>query len=186
LYTSALQNYPNSLSYTALVKVLLITLLLTLQLGWAQMDCEGLITSIETAFEQAVEVIMSTQIMQGNREFAYSRIRLYKEGDAWQSETLEERGVRRPNTAQSDDGAEPSFAFDCTEHTLSTTAQGWRLEITEQNDDLPIDRWQLEFTRSQGVVVPLSVSGQFEARILLIPFRGTFVTSFAGWRLNAP
>lgn len=181
-----LQKCPGNLGYTAVMKALAIMLTFSLQLVWTQMDCEGLITSIETAFEQAVEVVMSTQIMQGTREFAYSRIRLYKEGDNWQSETLEERGVRRPNSAQSDDGAEPSFAFDCTEHTLSTTAQGWRLEITEQNEDLPIDRWQLEFTRSQGVVVPLTVSGQFEARILLIPFRGTFVTSFDGWRVGAP
>jgi hypothetical protein len=150
------------------------------------MTCETLVAAIETAFEQAHEVLMSTQIMQGEREFAYSLIRLYKERGVWQSDTLETRGVRRPDNNQNNDGAEPSFAFDCSEHTLSTTARGWQLDITETNDALPIDRWRLEFSMLQGVIVPLSVSGQFETRILLIPFRGEFVTAFDNWRFGAP
>lgn len=151
--------------------------------GLAQQTCEALVASIDTAFAEASEVMMSTQIMQGNLEYAYSKMRLYKDTQGeWQSEELEQRGLPRPpETRDEDEGAEPSFEFDCSEHELSSTGAGWSLQIVEQDKDLPIKGWAMKFSRTQGQVVPLEIQGQIDTRILLIPFKGTILTSFADW-----
>lgn len=151
--------------------------------SFAQQSCEALVASIDTAFSEASEVIMSTQIMQGKFEYAYSKLRLYKDDlGEWQSEQLEQRGLPRPpETRDEDEGAEPSFTFDCTQHELSSTGAGWDLQIVEQNKDFPIKDWAMKFTREQGQVVPTEIQGQIDTRILLIPFKGTILTSFANW-----
>jgi hypothetical protein len=151
----------------------------------AQVTCERLTETITTAFDRATEVVMSTQIMQGEREFAYSKLRLYKdEAGEWQSEELERRGVQRPEDSEgTEDGAEPTFDFNCEGHTLTETEQGWDLIIPETREDIPVKQWDVSLVRQADAVVPVKVAGQFEARVLFIPFKGSFTTEFSDWIL---
>jgi hypothetical protein len=153
--------------------------------SFAQVTCEGLLETITIAFEEATEVKMTTQILQGEREFAYSKLRLYKdETGEWQSEELEHRGVRRPEDSEgTEDGAEPTFDFNCEGHTLTKTKQGWDLVIPETREDIPVKQWAVSLMRQASSVVPVKVAGQFEARVLFIPFRGSFMTEFSDWIL---
>lgn len=156
----------------------LLWLLVPLPLAWAQLSCEALLAAIESAFGEAQEVIVATEVHQGRRELAYSRVRLYKQGELWQSEVLEQRGLRPPGGQQ--EQGEPQFTLGCSEHRLSATPQGWRLELAS-SDQAPVERWELEFTRQQGRIVPLAIAGAFETRFLLLPIRGNFRTTFS-WR----
>jgi hypothetical protein len=147
--------------------------------------CESLLGTITTAFDTATEVKMTTQIMQGSREFAYSKLRLYKdEAGAWQSETLEQRGIQRPADSEGqDDGAEPTFDLNCEGHTLTETEQGWQLTLPQQGEDSPVKQWDVSLIRQADTIVPTKVAGTFEARVLFIPFRGSFTTEFYEWQL---
>ena len=152
---------------------------------FAQESCESLVGSIELAFESANEVIMSTEIKQGALEYAYTKMKLYKDdADEWQSEQLEQRGIPRPpqGDESEEDGEEPSFEFDCTSHELIETPGGWQIVIDEQDDDIPIKEWELRFEEKAGVVVPVEIAGSIETSIFFIPFNGRFSTSFADWR----
>lgn len=151
---------------------------------FAQETCQTLVDGIELAFEKANEVIMSTEIKQGDFEFAYTKIRLYKDdADEWQSEQLEQRGLPRPPDNQNeDDGEEPAFAFNCEAHELVETSAGWQILITEQDKDSPIKDWQLSFEAKQDSFVPIEIAGTIETSVLFIPFNGRFSTSFADWR----
>jgi hypothetical protein len=153
--------------------------------GSAQLSCESLLGTITTAFEVATEVMMTTQILQGEREFAYSKLRLYKdEAGAWQSEELEHRGVRRPEDSEGqEDGAQPTFDLNCEGHTLTETDNGWALTLQEQTPDSPVKQWDVSLVRQGDTVVPSKVAGKFEARILFIPFKGSFTTEFSSWIL---
>jgi hypothetical protein len=155
------------------------------KLSLAQVTCEGLLGTITGAFEVATEVQMTTQIMQGGREFAYSKLRLYKdEAGEWQSEELEHRGVRRPEDSEGrEDGAEPTFDFNCEGHTLTKTDKGWDLVIPETREEVPVKRWDVSLIRQADAIVPSKVAGQFEAKVLFIPFRGSFTTEFSDWVL---
>jgi hypothetical protein len=152
-------------------------------LASAQETCESLVANLEQSFEIASQVIMTTNIMQGQREFAFSKVKLYKDrAGQWQSESLEQRGMQRPDdTKTEDDGVEPSFSFDCSGHELMQDDSGWTLTLQEKNPDIPVDAWVVTYGYAEQVVVPISVSGAFEAKILLIPFRGSFNTSFSEW-----
>jgi len=161
--------------------------LTVLLVGTAQAapTCEALIGSIEGAFDRADEVVMTTEITQGQRDFAYSRVRLYKDAEGeWQSEVLEERGQRRPGESN-DESSEPDFTFTCAGHMLEATPDGWTLTLPEQDSDIPVKAWQLEFTNRANTLVPVKISGDFEAKILFVPFSGTFSTSFSNWILPA-
>ena len=167
------------------MKAFILTTLLLLPLGYAQETCESLTSSIEQVFDIANGVIMTTNIMQGKREFAFSKIRLYKDTSGqWQSEMLEQRGIQRPEDSESNgDGAEPTFAFNCEGHELSQENKTWNLLLQEKNPDIPVKAWKVAFGKNFDTLVPLSVSGEFEARILLIPFRGSFNTAFSDWSI---
>jgi hypothetical protein len=165
--------------------VSLLTLYVLGHLSFAQVTCEGLLGTITDAFDEATEVQMTTQILQGGREFAYSKLRLYKdEAGEWQSEELEHRGVRRPEDSEgTEDGAEPTFDFNCEGHTLTETEQGWDLVIPETREDVPVKQWDISLIRQADAIVPSKVAGQFEAKVLFIPFRGSFITEFSDWIL---
>jgi hypothetical protein len=145
--------------------------------------CESLLGSLETTFDKATQVIMTTQIMQGKREFAYSKVRLYKdEAGEWQSEELEQRGMRRPEDSEGrEDGAEPTFDFICEGHTLTQTESGWDLVLSPDDPESPVKTWYVSFTKHAAEIVPSSVTGNFEARVLFIPFTGSFNTRFSDW-----
>jgi hypothetical protein len=157
--------------------------------GFAQdsVTCERLIDTITLSFDTATEVTMTTQIMQGSREFAYSKLRLYKdEVGEWQSETLEQRGVQRPQDSEGqEDGAEPTFDLNCDGHTLLETEQGWDLTLPQQGDDSPVKQWDISLVRQADTIVPSKVAGAFEARVLFIPFKGSFITEFFEWQIPA-
>ena len=163
----------------------LISCLIVSSLVLAQESCESLLDSIEGSFESADEVIMSTEIKQGSIEYAYTKIRLFKdEAEEWQSEQLEQRGIPRPPDAQAeDDGEEPSFEFSCELHELSETETGWFLNIEETDKDLPIKDWQLSFETVKNIIVPTEIAGTIETSILFIPFRGRFSTQFSEWQV---
>lgn len=165
--------------------ILIITLSLLSSCSFAQVSCERLLETITGAFDVASEVQMTTQIMQGGREFAYSKLRLYKdEAGEWQSEELEHRGVRRPEDSEgTEDGAEPTFDFNCEGHTLTETETGWDLVIPETREDVPVKQWDVSLMRHASSIVPSKVAGQFEAKVLFIPFRGSFTTEFSDWIL---
>lgn len=148
--------------------------------------CERLLETISEAFDKATEVKMTTQIMQGSREFAYSKLRLYKdENGEWQSEMLERRGMQRPEDSEGqEDGAEPTFDLNCAGHTLVETQQGgWQLTLPQQGEDSPVKQWDVSLMRQANTIVPSKVAGTFEARVLFIPFRGSFTTEFAEWQI---
>lgn len=164
------------------MKRLLALAALLLASGSQAMTCSELLSSIGAAFDAATEVVMTTDITQGEREFAYSRLRLFRAEDGtWASEVLEQRGQQRP---QERDGgsAEPQFDFSCAGNMLEASGRGWTLVLPEQESDLPVGRWTLHFGRSAGRVVPEAVTGDFTARILFLPFRGSFRVRFSDWR----
>jgi hypothetical protein len=145
-------------------------------------NCEQLIETITTTFDVASEVKMTTQIMQGEREFAYSKLRLYKDrAGEWQSEILEQRGAQRPEDSEGqEDGAEPTFDLNCEGHTLVETEEGWSLTLPQQGDS-PVKQWDILLEQQANIIVPTRVAGNFEARVLFIPFQGSFITEFAEW-----
>jgi hypothetical protein len=153
----------------------------------AQVTCKSLLGTITTAFEAATEVQMTTQILQGEREFAYSKLRLYKdEAGEWQSEELEHRGVRRPEDSEGqEDGAQPTFDLNCEGHTLVETENGWDMTLPEQGDS-PVKQWDVSLVKQAASIVPSKVAGTFEAKILFIPFRGSFTTEFSDWVIPVP
>jgi hypothetical protein len=146
--------------------------------------CERLLETIRGAFEVATEVKMTTQIVQGKREFAYSKLRLYKdETGTWQSETLEQRGMNRPAEGEGqEDGAQPTFDLNCEGHTLTETREGWDLTLPQQGDS-PVKQWDIALIRQADTIVPSKIAGTFEAKILFIPFRGSFTTEFSDWQI---
>lgn len=165
----------------------ILTLYLLGHTSFAQVTCERLLETITGAFDVATEVQMTTQILQGGREFAYSKLRLYKdETGEWQSEELEHRGVRRPDDSEgTEDGAEPTFDFNCEGHTMTETDKGWDLVIPETREEIPVKQWDVSLIRQADAIVPSRVAGQFEAKVLFIPFRGSFTTEFSNWILPA-
>ncbi len=149
----------------------------------AQENCKVLVDSISHAFDKANEVIMSTQIMQGDNEFAYTKIRLFKDdAGEWQSENLEQRGFPRPNDNNNDDDEEPSFEFSCDQHDLIERSGQWQLKIEEPDEELPIKAWELSFKKENNQIVPIEIAGDIEARVLFIPFKGRFSTFFSDWQ----
>ncbi len=154
-------------------------------LAQGPVTCERLIETITLSFEVATEVQMTTQIMQGSREVAYSKLRLYKdEAGDWQSETLEQRGLQRPEASEGQgDGAQPTFDLNCDGHTLVETEKGWDLTLLQQGDDSPVTQWDISLMRQADTIVPAKVAGTFEAKVLFIPFKGSFSTEFADWQL---
>ena len=162
-----------------------VTFCVLAHFSFAQVTCEKLLGTITGAFDVATEVKMTTQIMQGEREFAYSKLRLYKdETGEWQSEELEHRGVRRPQDSEgTEDGAQPTFDFNCEGHTITETDVGWDLIIPETREEIPVKQWDVSLVRQASSVVPAKVAGQFEARVLFIPFKGSFTTEFSDWIL---
>lgn len=145
--------------------------------------CERLVETITEAFDKAVQVQMTTQIMQGSREFAYSKLKLSKDrAGEWQSEILEQRGMQRPDDSEGqEDGAEPTFDLNCEGHTLTETDGGWQLVLPQQGEDSPVKQWDVSLVLQGETIVPSKVAGSFEARVLFIPFRGSFSTEFAEW-----
>jgi hypothetical protein len=155
----------------------------TFGLAQDSLSCERLIETITEAFDKATEVKMTTQIMQGSREFAYSKLKLYKDrAGEWQSETLEQRGMQRPEDSEGqEDGAEPTFDLNCEGHTLTETDGGWQLTLPQQGEDSPVKQWDVSLVLQGETIVPSKVAGSFEARVLFIPFRGSFTTEFFEW-----
>lgn len=156
-----------------------LTLLFSTALA-APPTCQELVDSVEAAFDIASEVTMTTEIMQGEREFAYSEVLLFKDdAGEWQSEIVEQRGRQQPD--DEDDGEEPDFAFSCEGGAVSEAEDGWLLELPKQDSEIPVNAWALTFTDRLGNTVPVEIAGDFEARILLVPFKGTFSTRFTDW-----
>ncbi len=169
----------------AKIIILLVFLSVSLSsISLAQENCNVLVDSISDAFEKATEVYMSTQIMQGGNEFAYTKMRLFKDDTGeWQSERIEQRGFPRPDdTNNNDDGEEPSFEFSCAEHDLIERSGQWQLNIKEPDEELPIKTWQLSFKKENNQIVPIEIAGDIEARVLFIPFKGRFSTFFSDWQ----
>ena len=143
--------------------------------------CQELVDSVEAAFDIASEVTMTTEIKRGEREFAYSEILLFKDDTGeWQSEVKEQRGQQPPENEEDGD-EEPDFAFSCEGGAVSEAEDGWLLELPEQDSEIPVNAWALTFTERLGNTVPVEIAGDFEARILLVPFKGTFSTRFSDW-----
>ena len=162
------------------MKYLLSLLLLSGTALAAPPTCQELVDSVEAAFDIASEVTMTTEIMQGEREFAYSEVLLFKDdAGEWQSEIVEQRGRQQPD--DEGDGEEPDFAFSCEGGAVSEVDEGWLLELPEQDSEIPVNAWALTFTERLGNTVPVEIAGDFEAKILLVPFKGTFSTRFTDW-----
>jgi hypothetical protein len=169
-------------------RVLLVSLCSIASFGSGQesvqtpITCERLVETITEAFDKATRVKMTTQIMQGSREFAYSKLKLYKDrAGEWQSETLEQRGMQPPEDSDQEDGAEPTFDLNCEGHTLTETDGGWQLTLPQQGEDSPVTQWDVSLVLEGETIVPSKVAGSFEARVLFIPFRGSFTSEFFEW-----
>lgn len=155
--------------------------------------CEALVAALPASLEAAREVQIAVTLEQGGRELAYERSRVSRAADGSREVTvLERRGLRRPDGPAGDGGGGEGGggAYDllaCEDHELVEEADGAvRLRLRDADPDAPVAEWTLRFTRVDDAWRPLELVAPFEVRVLFVPVRGRFVTTFAGWVFAPP
>jgi len=173
--------------------ILPLLLAATLVLGGrahaAEPTCAALVAALPAALEAALEFEVAVAIEQGAREVAYERSLVRREADGTTSTTvLERRGLRRPEPAGAADGGgaggADAFALPCDDHDLDLDLERGTAHLTlrDPDPDAAIAAWSLRFALLDGAWRPLELIAPFEVRLLFVPVRGRFVTTFAGWR----
>jgi hypothetical protein len=152
--------------------------------------CADLVAALPASLEAADEVVVAVTIEQGGREVAYERTRVAREGDEVTTEVLERRGLRRPDGADGGGGGGDGDAFDllpCDDHDLVLEDDGGLLlSLRDADPEAPVASWTLRFVDLDGVWRPAELIAPFEVRLLFVPVRGRFVTTFAEWRFPPP
>ncbi len=177
-------------------------LLLTCALGWSATafasapTCDELVAALPTALQDAREVVVAVSVEQGGREIAFERSRILREPDGSTSTTtLEQRGLRRPGGAGGEAPGGPgggapggdAFALPCDDHELDMDGDGQlHLSLRDPDPDAPVAEWSLRFDYADGRWRPLELIAPFTVRVLFVPVRGRFVTSFEGWQFDDP
>lgn len=160
---------------------LALSFALFLSLSLAQPTCETLVADLETAFGEAESLMSEVEVVANGREVGYQRARLYRdEAGELQSEVLEERGQRPPE----DEGeGGDDFRFSCAGNELELLGSdgAYRLTLQEDDEEIPVERYELEFFPQEGRYLPRSIQANFSTKVVLIPVRGTFTTNLSEW-----
>lgn len=144
--------------------------------------CATLVAALPASLEAALEVEVAVAVEQGGREVAYERSRVRREADGTTSTTvLERRGLRRPEGAGAGGGGD-AFALPCDDHDLEVEGDVAHLTLRDADPEAPVARWSLRFERVAGDWRPMELIAPFEVRVLFVPVRGRFVTTFDAWR----
>ena len=151
----------------------------------ADPTCTALVATLPASLEAALEVEVAVAVEQGGREVAFERSLVRRAADGTTSTTvLERRGLRRPDAAGGGGGggAEETFALPCDDHDLSLEAGVAHLTLRDADPDAPVAVWSLRFEQVDGAWRPMELIAPFEVRVLFVPVRGRFVTTFDAWR----
>ena len=96
---------------------------------------------------------------------------------------LERRGLRRPDGAgDGGGGGGDAFELQCEDHDLDVESGIALLTLRDPDPDAPVAVWSLRFEQVDGVWRPFELIAPFEVRVLFVPVRGRFVTTFDAWR----
>jgi len=143
-----------------------------------------LVASLPASLEAALEFEVAVAVEQGGRELAYERSLVRREVDGTTSATvLERRGLRRPDAAgDGGGGGGGAFALPCDDYDLEFEGGTAHLTLRDPDPDAPVAVWSLRFALLDGGWRPVELVAPFEVRLLFVPVRGRFVTTFGGWR----
>jgi len=150
----------------------------------ADPTCTALVAALPASLEAALEVEVAVAVEQGGREVAYERSLVRREPDGSTSTTvLERRGLRRPDAAGGGgDGDGDAFALPCDDHDLEYEGGVAHLTLRDPDPDAPVAVWSLRFEQIDGTWRPTELIAPFEVRVLFVPVRGRFLTTFEAWR----
>ncbi len=163
-------------------RLLILSVLLT-SFSFAQPTCETLVSDLETAFDEAESLLSEVEVVANGREMGYQKARLYRDDTGeLQSEVLEERGQRPPED-EGEGESDEEFSFSCegNEIELLGSDGSYRLTLQEDDEDIPVDEYRLEFFPQGERYLPRSIIANFNTTFVLIPVRGTFTTNLSEW-----
>ena len=149
--------------------------------------CEALVAALPESLASAREVVVAVTLEQDGREVAYERSRVQRDDDGVTTTVLERRGLRRPDGgAGGGAGGVHGFGLPCDDHDV-TLVEGdtARLELRDPDPDAVVERWSLRFGLLDGAWRPLELTAPFTVRVLFVPVRGQFVTTFDAWVFSA-
>lgn len=150
----------------------------------AEPTCEVLVAALPASLATADEVVVAVTLEQGGREVAFERSRVTRDADGNVSTTvLERRGWRRPDAVQGGGGGGTTeLALPCDDHDLVVAPDGdAELRLRDSTPDAPVTTWTLRFGWQGERWLPVELVAPFEFRLLFVPLRGRFVTTFEGW-----
>lgn len=162
--------------------LLILSFLLT-SLSFAQPTCETLVDDLEIAFDKAESLVSEVEVVANGREVGYQKARLVRdEAGELQSEIIEERGQRPPEDEGGGDG-EGDFSFSCEGNALELLGSdgSYRLTLQEDDEEIPVEEYRLEFFPQGERYLPRSIIANFNTTFVLIPVRGTFTTNLSEW-----
>ena len=154
----------------------------------AQPSCEVLLQSFTETLETAHSYSSTTSVLQGEKE-VYYLVTDNRRDDAgeWQMEKLEERSALpfgdMGGGFGDDEEEDETTEETCEGATVEKVGDDWLLELP-QEEGSPVKEWTMTFTPYRDTFLPGTMQGRFDVRILLIPFRGTFTTSFSDWAFD--
>ncbi len=145
--------------------------------------CEALVAALPDSLASAREVVVAVTLEQGGREVAYERSRVQRDDDGVTTTVLERRGLRRPDGGDGGGaGGTQDFGLPCDDHDLTfEDGDTARLELRDPDPDAVVERWSLRFGLLDGAWRPLELTAPFTVRVLFVPVRGRFVTTFEAW-----
>jgi len=115
---------------------------------------------------------------------AFERSRVTRDADGNVSTiVLERRGWQRPDAVQGGGGGGTTeLALPCDDHDLVVAPDGdVELRLRDSTPDSPVTTWMLRFGWQGERWLPVELVAPFELRLLFVPLRGRFVTTFEGW-----
>ncbi len=164
------------------MRILLLLGFFLTSLSLAQPTCETLVDDLETAFDEAESLLSEVEVIANGREMGYQRARLVRdEAGELQSEVIEERGQRPPEDEGG--GGDDDFRFSCEGNELELLGSdgSYRLTLQEDDEEIPVEEYRLEFIPREGRYLPRSIIANFNTTFVLIPVRGTFTTNLSEW-----
>ena len=168
------------------VLLLALTLVAGAPVFAADPTCTALVATLPASLGAALEVEVAVAVEQGGREVAYERSLVRRAADGTTSTTvLERRGLRRPDGAGDGDGGGAggdAFELPCEDHDLDVESGVAHLTLRDPDPDAPVAVWSLRFEQIDGSWRPSELIAPFEVRLLFVPVRGRFVTTFDAWR----